>query len=135
MGALFWVVVDFTMAFNLNVQDWIRHMPLVWVFYPGSPLLFSYLIYGRKWGDRKLFLSLVLLMLALEILVFNNALLFTFPAMLIFLPAAICIYSLITYVPRWIADGKIKEHWMLTLSLLAVWAVVAALSYATRAGL
>ncbi len=132
-GALFWVVVDFTTAFNPDVQDWINHMPLVWVFYLGSPLLFAYLIYNRKWSDRKLFLPLVAFTLALEVFVFNNSLLYTFPAMLVFLPAAICIYSFITYVPRWLVDGKLKEHWILTLALSAIWATIAILSYVTRA--
>ena len=46
-GITAWVVVDFTTAFNPDVQRWISHMPLIWVFYIGYPLLFAYLIYRR----------------------------------------------------------------------------------------
>lgn len=107
-------------------------MPLIWVFYLGSPLLFSYLIYHKKWNDRQLFLPAVLFMLVMEIGFFQNALLYTFPVLLIMVPVAIGIYSLIIYVPRWIVDKKLYDHKVSVIAMLIIWAVIAVLSFITR---
>ncbi len=107
-------------------------MPLVWVFYLGPPLLFSYLIYKKKWGDRTLFIPVLLVLVILEVILFNNALLYTFPGMLIMIPVAVSIYSFITYVPRWIVDKNLQEHKILSAAMFLVWVTVAVLSFATR---
>ncbi len=132
LGAAFWVVVDFTTAFNPDLRGWVNHMPLIWVFYLGSPLLFAYLIYQKKWDDRKIFLPLMLVLFIVEILFSFNVLLFTFPIMLVMIPIAISIYGFITYVPRWIVDKTLKEHRVSTAIMFAVWAIVAILSFLTR---
>ena len=46
-GVVMWVVVDFTTAFNPDFQRWLDHMPLIWAFYVGYPLVFAHLIYNR----------------------------------------------------------------------------------------
>lgn len=60
IAILFWIMVDFTTAFNPDIQDWIRHMPLVWLFYILYPLLFSFLIYGKNWNTKKIFISMLI---------------------------------------------------------------------------
>lgn len=132
LGASFWVAVDYTTAFNPDFQAWVSHMPLIWVFYLGSPLLFAYLIYQKKWDDRKLLLPLILVLFIVEILFSFNVLLFTFPIMLVMVPIAIGIYGFITYVPRWIVDKTLKKHSVFTVIMFAVWAIVAILSFTTR---
>lgn len=132
IGVIFWVVVDYTTAFNPDLNDWIAHMPLVWLFYLGSPLLFAYLIYSRKWDDKKVFLFLVPFTLVYEILIFQNALLYTFPILLIMIPAAIGLYSFIAYVPRWIVDRTLRRHAIATAVMFIVWAAIAVLSFKTR---
>jgi hypothetical protein len=133
LGAIFWVVVDFTTAFNPDINGWIGHMPLIWAFYLGSPLLFAYLIYKKKWGDKRLFLPLLIVLFIVEILFSFNTLLFTFPIMLVMIPLALSIYGFITYVPRWLVDKTLKKHILLTAIMFFVWAIVAILSYTTRA--
>ena len=117
----FWVAVDFTTAFNPDVTGWISHMPLIWVFYLGSPLLFAYLIYKRKWSDKRIFLPVLVVLFIVEILFSNNALLYVFPIMLIMIPVAVSLYSFITYVPRWIVDKKLGEHKVAVIVMFAVW--------------
>jgi hypothetical protein len=132
LGTVFWVVVDFSTAFNPDVNGWMAHMPFIWLFYLGSPLLFAYLIYRKNWNDRMLFLPLMVVLFVVEILFSFNALLFTFPVMLIMIPVAVSIYSFITYVPRWIIDHELKKHKAITAFLFVVWAMIAVLSFITR---
>ena len=132
LGATFWVVVDFTTAFNPDVRDWISHMPLIWVFYLGSPLLFAYLVYKKKCSDKKIFLPVLVVLFIVEILFSNNALLYSFPIMLIMIPVSISLYSFITYVPRWIVDKKINEHKVPVIVMFVIWAIIAVLSFITR---
>lgn len=132
LGTAFWVVVDFTTAFNPDVIGWVSHMPLIWIFYLGSPLLFAYLIYKKKWSDKRIFLPVLVVLFIVEILFSNNALLYIFPIMLIMIPVAVSLYSFITYVPRWIVDKKINEHKLSIIIMFAIWAIIAVLSFITR---
>ena len=131
-ASLFWFVVDFTTAFSPDVGRWISYMPAIWIFYFGSPLLFAGLIYRKKWSDKQIFIPMLLVLLLLEIILFGNVLLFTFPLLLIMIPIAVCIYSFITYVPRWIVDTRLKENKKKVALLFSVWLLVAVLSLITR---
>ena len=132
LGALFWVCVDFTTAFAPDVQGWVSHMPLIFAFYFGSPLVFAFLIYRREWSDRSLLGPMLVVLVLVEVVFSHNALLYTFPLLLIFIPLAVAIYSFLTYVPRWIIDRRIAQHRMTTLLLVVVWLTVAVLSTASR---
>lgn len=132
LGAIFWIGVDFTTAFAPNVGRWASYMPVIWVFYLGSPLVFAVLIYRRGWSDRSLFGPMLVVLVLVEVVFSHNALLFTFPLLLIFIPVAVAIYSFITYVPRWIIERRLVQHRETTLLLVLVWLVVAVLSTSSR---
>ena len=134
VGTAFWAIVDFTTAFNPDVGGWVHHMPTVWIYYLGAPLLFAYLIYVRGWSDRELFVPVLVVMFVVEVFFSGNVLLLTFPILLVMIPVAVAIYSFLTYVPRWVVDGRLGERRTAVLSLALVWVAVAVLSYATRAG-
>jgi hypothetical protein len=131
-GMIAWVVVDFTTAFNPDVQRWIRHMPLIWAFYIGYPLLFAYLIYKRGWNDRKIVYAMFVSAFVIEVIFSNNALLYTFPVMLVMNPVAAAIYGVVTFIPKWLVEGEIGERKGMVLLLVAVWIVVSILNYATN---
>lgn len=131
-GMLLWIVVDYTTAFNPNTQEWFRHMPLICAFYVGYPLLFATVIYRKHWTPRRVFGLMVLTTLVMEIAFFGNALLFTFPVMLIMIPLALAVYSLLTYLPLWIVEHQLKENRKKAMVLLAIWIVIAILSFKTR---
>jgi len=99
-GMIAWVVVDFTTAFNPDIQRWIRHMPLIWAFYIGYPLLFAYLIYRRRWSDRKIAYVMLVSAFTIEVVLSNNALLYIFPMMLVMNPIAAAIYGVVTFIPN-----------------------------------
>lgn len=131
IGVLFWVVVDYTTVFNPDFQDWINHMPLIWLFYIGYPLIFAFLIYRKEWISNRIFYSMLVATFSLELVVFNNALLYTVPIMLIMIPIAVCIYSFITFPPKWIVEGTLSENRKPLILLVIVWVIVAVLHFAT----
>jgi len=131
-GMIAWVVVDFTTAFNPDVQRWIRHMPLIWAFYIGYPLLFAYLIYRRRWSDRKIAYAMLVSAFVIEVVLSDNALLFTFPMMLVMNPIAAAIYGVVTFIPKWLVEGEIRERKKTALLLIAVWIAVSIMNYATN---
>jgi len=134
-GTLAWVVVDFTTAFNPDVQRWIEHMPLIWVFYIGYPLLFAFLIYKRRWSDGRITSVMLVSAFVIEVVLSDNALLYTFPIMLVMNPVAVAIYSLVTFVPKWLVEGEIRNRTKTTILLVAVWIVVSILNFVTNADL
>jgi len=131
-GITAWVVVDFTTTFNPDVQRWISHMPTIWAFYIGYPLLFAYLIYSRRWSDRRVTATILVSAFVIEVVLSANALLYTFPIMLIMNPVAAAIYSVVTFIPKWLVEGEIRERWKMTSLLVAVWIVVSILNHATN---
>ena len=132
LGVIFWIVVDYTTAFNPDFQRWLDHMPEIWLFYLGYPLLFTFLIYKKGWTGWKLFLPMLLGAFVVEVIFTHNVLLYTFPIMLVMIPIALCIYGFITYTPKWIVEKKILEHKILSLLFAAVWVIVSFLSFITR---
>jgi len=135
IGVFFWVVVDYTTAFNPDFQRWVAHMPEIWLFYTGYPLLFAYLIYKKQWNTRKIFYSMIIAAFIIEVILSNNTLLYTFPIMLIMIPIAVSIYSFITFTPKWIVEKKIIENRKKLIILVIVWATVSILSFITRSNL
>jgi len=132
-GVVTWVVVDFTTAFNPDVQRWLEHMPLIWVFYVGYSLVFAYLIYNRRWSDRSIFLAMIVGGFFVEIVCLNNSLLYTYPIMLAMIPVALAIYDVVTFIPKWVVEGELKARWRTTAFLLAVYFIVAVLNYFNKA--
>jgi hypothetical protein len=126
LGILFWFIVDLTttQAIKNPAHYYSTYMPALLIFYLGYPLLFSPLIYKFKLTDKKIFLINIFAALLVEIVFFQNALLFTFPIMLIMIPIAISIYTLLTFVPKWIVEGKLKENKWKLITLIAVYVLV-----------
>ena len=134
-GTIAWVVVDFTTAFNPDVQRWIEHMPLIWAFYIGYPLLFAFLIYRRRWSDGRIASAMLVSAFVIEVVLSANALLYTFPIMLVMNPVAAAIYSVVTFIPKWLVEGEIRKRTKATFLLVAVWIVVSILNFVTNVNL
>jgi len=131
-GTIAWVIVDFITAFNPDIQRWIRHMPLIWVFYIGYPLLFAFLIYKRRWSDRRIASAMLVSAFIIEVVLSDNALLYTFPIILVMNPVAVAIYSVVTFIPKWLVEGEIRKRTKTTFILVAVWIVVSILNFITN---
>lgn len=131
-GVAVWVLVDYTTAFIPDTVRWIQHMPDIWVFYIGYPLVFAYLIYIRNWGDRRLFGSMLVMGFVIEVVLSRNSLLYTFPMMLIMIPVAISIYSLVTFMPKWFTENEVTRNRRTVVILVVIWVIVSILNYATN---
>ena len=99
-------------------------MPEIWLFYVGYPLVFAFLIYKRKWSDKRVFLATLVGAFLVEVAFAGNKLLFTFPIMLIGIPIAVSIYSLLTFVPKWIVENKIGQNKRKLILMVIVWILV-----------
>ena len=131
-GVSIWVLVDYTTAFNPDTARWVQHMPDIWLFYIGYPLIFAYLIYVRNLSNRQLFGSMLVLGFVIEVILSNNSLLYTFPRMLIMNPVAVAIYSLVTFVPKWFTENEITRNRNAACFLVVVWLIVSLLNYVTN---
>ena len=121
LGVLFWFVVDFTTteAIRNPCHYYSTFMPALLIFYIGYPLVFALLIYKFKLNNKLLFIATLIGIIIVEILFVRNTLLYTFPIMILTIPIAISIYSLITFVPKWIVDKEMKNNkWKLILMLI-----------------
>lgn len=120
-GVIFWFLVDFTTTNAVRNPGFYysTYMPALLLFYIGYPLIFSFLIYRFDFEGKPLFITTLIAAFFLEAVVFQNSLLYTFPMMLIGVPAAIFLYSFITYGPKWITNKEIKnKKWKLIVLIL-----------------
>lgn len=126
IAVLFWFAVDFstTEAVRNPAGYYGTYMPALLFFYIGSPLLFSFLIYRFKLDTKWLFGATLVTIFIVEILFTHNALLYTFPLLFLTIPVAISIYSMLTFVPKWLVEGKIKEHWKIAALMGFVYLLV-----------
>lgn len=130
IGTIFWVVVDWTTAFNPDFERWLSHMPEIWLFYIGYPLIFAFLIYKRKWSNGRVFLATLVGAFLVEVIFTGNELLYTFPIMLIGIPIAVSIYGLLTFVPKWIVENKIRQNKRRLILMIIVWVLVSISTFA-----
>ena len=105
------------------------------MFYIGYPLRFAFLIYKRRWSDGRITSVMLVSAFVIEVVLSDNALLYTFPIMLVMNPVAVAIYSLVTFVPKWLVEGEIRKRTKTTVLLVAVWIVVSILNFVTNADL
>ena len=121
LGILFWIIVDFTTteAIRNPVKYYSTYMPALLIFYIGYPLVFSFLIYKFNFIGKKLFIAALIGAFVVEVIFTHNPLLITFPLMLIGIPAAVSIYSLITFAPKWIVNRELKKNkWKLIIMVI-----------------
>ena len=126
------MLVDYTTAFNPDTTRWLQHMPDIWLFYIGYPLIFAYLIYAKKWDNKRLIGSMIVLAFIIEVILSNNSLLYTFPLMLIMNPIAFMIYSLVTFLPKWFTENTITRNRNRVIFLVVIWLIVSILNYVTN---
>jgi hypothetical protein len=135
MGVMFWLLVDWTTAFQPDLQRWLTYWPQIWVFYLGFPFIFAFLIYKRMWSSRRIFIATLFEVFIVEIVFTHNALLYTFPIMVLALPVGIILYSLLVFVPKWIVDKELRRNkWKLTL-MVVVWVFVSLATYVSNSGM
>jgi len=53
LGFFFWIIIEWATVFQTNVGEWMNYFPGILLFYLPYPLIFGYLIYNRKWSNKK----------------------------------------------------------------------------------
>lgn len=134
IGALLVTLVDYTTAFNPNYLRWISYLPDVLIFYVGYSLLFALLIYKLGLKSKRLFIAMLIAGFCFEILLFKNKLYFTYPMMLITIPATVFIYGFVTYAPKWIAEKSVSENKKKLILLTAAWIIISFLAFSSNSG-
>jgi len=120
IGFLLWVVVDWGTAGGFRLSYFITYGPLLLVFYLGFPIAFAFLIFQRRWSDRKLLFATAVAIFLVEAVFTGNPFVLSFPLLLIGIPLAFCVYAPLTYFPLWIVNGEMGRQKILVLFLSLV---------------
>ena len=126
LAVLFWFVVDFTTTYAIKSPStyYATYMPALLIFYIGSPLVFTALIYKFKLSNKALLIATLINIIIVEILFTGNTLFFTFPLALIIIPVSISIYALLTFLPKWIVEKNIKNNKWKIITMLTIYILV-----------
>ena len=69
-----------------------------------------------------------------ELVLSGNVMLIQFPLFLIAIPLALAYYSIVTIVPFWIAENKIKENKKIVILIGVIWLIGFLLNIASQFG-
>jgi hypothetical protein len=94
----------------------------------GYPLIFVWLVFRRKWSDRRLFGGTLAAIFLVEVVFTRNPLLTTFPACLFGVPLAVLIYAPLTYFPLWLVRRELRLRRRMVCLLAFVEVAVMALT-------
>ncbi len=122
-SVLAWFIVDFTTTKAiLNPNEYYStFMPSLLIFYIGYPLIFTFLIYKLRFKTRYLLFSMLIGIIVIEILFSGNTLFFKFPLLLFIIPISLAYYSIVTFIPFWIAEKKLKDNRKLSILILIIY--------------
>ncbi len=116
-GFFTWIFLDWGIAGGFHPSYVLKTnnegqmaLPMLLFFYVASPILFSFLVFNLNWDYKKLFAFTVAEMMAFEIIVFQNPLVFAFPLFLVGIPAGIVVYSLLNFLPLWVVNGELQAR-------------------------
>lgn len=136
IGVSAWVIVDFTTtaAIGNPLAYYSKYIPALLIFYIGYPLVFSVFIYKFRLGTKGLFLAMVAAIVVVEIVLTHNTLLLTLPICLLAIPISLGHYGMVTFMPRWLAEGTIAQNRKWAAATLAIWAAGVVLNILTQFG-
>jgi hypothetical protein len=126
------IVVDFTTTFFPDYRKWFGYMPAIFIFYLGLPLVFTIFAIRLRFDGWKLLGVAVMAGVVLELALFHNMMLITFPIMVIAIPALVAIYGVIAFLPKWTVEGTLKENKYKSAALITVWLIIAAITFASN---
>ena len=126
IGVGLWFLVDWGTAGGFDPAYLAAYMPALLIFYLGYPAIFTWLVFGLRWGWRRLFAATAVAILAVEVVFVHNPWLIVPPLLFIGIPLALAIYAPLTFFPLWIVRGEMGRHHRLVQLLVAVELAVAA---------
>jgi len=112
-----------------DYRKWFGYMPAIFVFYLGLPLVFAIFAIRLRFDGWKLLVVAIVAGVVLELTLFHNMMLITFPIMVIAIPALVAIYGVIAFLPKWIAEGKLMENRGKAWVLVIAWLIIIAITF------
>jgi hypothetical protein len=112
-----WVVVYFGTAGGFRIGYFQKYGLTLLLFYLGYPLLFTFLVFGLKFNERRLLLATLAAIFVVEVVFTRNPLVTSFPACLLGVPLAAAVYAPLTFFPLWIVEGRMVGHIRLVVFL------------------
>ena len=120
---IFWIITEFITVWHSQDQfnKWLSTMPWVFLQYLLIIMIFYFLFFKFKWNERKVFISMLVVMYFFELALWQN-----FSALNIFISLLlISIWGFLTFIPFWIVNKSIREHkWQAIY--YSLWLLVAA---------
>lgn len=107
---LLWFLVTFAVGFEFNLAAWlasVNTLALISILYAA---LFALLFFILLWAAEKVFITMLIVMLALEIFIFGNDRFTSYPEFLYAIPISILLYSVFTFLPLWMIEHSLKKH-------------------------
>ena len=123
LSVLVWFIVDFTTTEAIaNLGYYAKYMPAILIFYIGYPVIFTLLIYKFKLKTKGLFIAMLIGIILVEIVFSGNTLFFAFPLFLLIIPLALAYYAMVTFVPLWITEKRLKKNkkWFIIVLVLFI---------------
>jgi len=135
LGFVFWFLVDWATVKGFHLS-YFAILPMGYILrlitFTLYPLIFAYVAFNRAWSEKKLFILTIISVFLIEIVWLKNAILYTFPRFIIFIPAAICVYSILTFFPLWIVNQEVEKNKKKMIFLLVVLVVITLISVKTQ---
>ena len=100
-----WLIAEYLTVWHSRLGEWMSLMPFIAIQYFLIILFFYYFIFRRKWTEKHVFILMLVLMFVLELL-WQNPLLFFIPVT-IFL---ISIWGFLTFIPLWFVEKTLGKH-------------------------
>ncbi len=135
LGFVFWFIVDWATVKGFHLSYF--SVPLIGyilrvINFSLYPAIFSYVIFNREWSEKKLLALTIAAAFIIEVVWLKNAILYTFPDFIIFIPVGICIYSILTFFPLWIVNQKVRKNKKKIILLFMVLVALTILSFKTQ---
>lgn len=119
-----WGIVEYITVWHSKFNEWLSLMPWALLQYIFIVLIFNFLIFYKKWSEKRIFFIMIFIMYTFEFL-WRNFLLFS---LFWFVPGSlllISIWGFLTFIPLWVVNKSLHVHkWQVIYYLLWILVVI-----------
>lgn len=106
ISLIFWLIVEYITVWHSKFKEWLHVLPLGSIQYLIIIFIFYHFIFRKKWNEKKVFITMLVVMYFFEIVLWQNSLaLNVFGSLLL-----ISIWGFLTFIPFWIVNKSLREH-------------------------
>ena len=100
-----WLMGEYVTVWHSRLAEWLSLMPFIAILYLLIILIFYYFIFRRKWAEKHLFVLMLVVMFLMELL-WQNPLLFFIPVTILL----ISVWGFLTFIPLWFVEKTLGKH-------------------------